>query len=255
MLIMVMTFDRYKAISAPLERSRWRTVKFAKILIGIVTFVGVTYTSHMLVFDLSFSLATGCQAKPPTWLDMTIYSLCRFAIDSILPFVLIFVSNILLLRSLSRRYEILREFTETVTNSTTASNGKEMESFRETKDEANVQDPCSKPNDKEATSKIDSLEAEMKTKKKVAGKKDTQLAVMLISVSFTFLFLMLPFLITMVLQYSVDYKHDPKLFADFSLAVQVSTQLMLTNACINFFLYSLTGSKFRADLKSLFCKK
>ena len=57
------------------------------------------------------------------------------------------------------------------TNSTTASNGKEMESFRETKDEANVQDPCSKPNDKEATSKIDSLEAENENKEESGWKE------------------------------------------------------------------------------------
>ena len=45
-LLIVLTLDRYKAISAPLERPTWRTARFAKIVIGTTVFVATDYASH-----------------------------------------------------------------------------------------------------------------------------------------------------------------------------------------------------------------
>ena len=108
---------------------------------------------------------------------------------------------------------------------------------------------------KDVISEYESRSGTAKRKpRKTAGKTDTQLAIMLVTVSMAFLCLTSPPLITRMLLFSMEYRHDPRLFADMSLAIQLSTQMTVTRCCINVFLYLLTGSKFRRDLKALLCK-
>ena len=89
------------------------------------------------------------------------------------------------------------------------------------------------------------------------GKKQTlerQLTIMLIAVSVTFLILRLPYVIT---YYMFDFRHD---FWGEEIGVWFEYRLWLArdicdvfataNYAINFFLYCLTGSQFRSNIKS-----
>ncbi len=72
--------------------------------------------------------------------------------------------------------------------------------------------------------------------------KDSQVTVMLLLVSFLFIILVLPFEIYYASETERNY-----------LLAEILFCLMLLNSCINFYLYLLSGSKFRNDLKRLFC--
>lgn len=75
--------------------------------------------------------------------------------------------------------------------------------------------------------------------------KERQITLMLLLVSFLFIILVLPFEIYDIFQMSGHFLVPDTLF-----------QLMMSNSCINFYLYLLSGSKFRSDLKMLFkCNK
>ena len=233
-LLIAMGYDRYKAISAPLERPRWRTVKVTRYIIGLIFIVDLVGMSHFFWFDFTFDLHMGCSVKEAiSWLNMTVYSVCRFAIDSIIPFLLIFGCDMLLLKALRNRYKDLRPLTTAA-----------QESFKQCED-----------NEPNAISAEEARTGAAERKsRKTAEKTDTQLAVMLVTVSIAFLCLMSPPLIARILVFSIEYRHDPRLFANMSMAIQVTTQAMVTKSCINVFLYLLTGSKFRRDLRTLFCK-
>ena len=85
---------------------------------------------------------------------------------------------------------------------------------------------------------------------------ERQVYVMLLFVMFSFLILTMPFYVWTFLRNF--YKNDsPHYHAALRLLQAVATTAKYTNCGINFFLYVISGQKFRADLIKLFscCKK
>ena len=54
---------------------------------------------------------------------------------------------------------------------------------------------------------------------------------------------------------SVDYNSSPEAYASFFLLIHMSNKLFVTNYSINFFMYVISGTKFRTDLHKLFFGK
>ena len=83
---------------------------------------------------------------------------------------------------------------------------------------------------------------------------EKQIITMLLLVTFVFLILNIPTR-TMVYYLNVPNKHTPYYYASFHLCFQVGEKTYYTNHGINFFLYVMSGKKFRTDLKKLFVSK
>ena len=84
---------------------------------------------------------------------------------------------------------------------------------------------------------------------------EVQLTIMLILVSSMFIILLLPFESwTIYLRVSEKFK-TPKEFARFTFIFNIVYELYMINYGINFYLYLVSGRKFRADLISLFKRK
>ena len=82
-----------------------------------------------------------------------------------------------------------------------------------------------------------------------------QIYVMLLLVAFAFLIMTTPVYVTILWQ-SFYFRPTPKLIATSYFLFSVSDKIYFTNNGINFFLYVMSGQKFRTDLRSLFtsCK-
>ena len=211
-LLIVISYDRYKAISSPFQPPpRWRSIEFTRYWIGLIFLIGLVYMSHFFAFDFEFTPDMACIFTPPSWVNKTVYSLCRSVAEFIILFLLIFGCNMLLLRALRNRHKNFGTQCD------------DMKPYVTNSDDSRTGTPRRKT-------------------KKTAGKTDAQLAVMLVTVSMVFLCLMFPVLITRILAFTMEYRHEPGLFADMSLAIHLSIILNLTNSCINFFLYSLEDS-------------
>ena len=74
----------------------------------------------------------------------------------------------------------------------------------------------------------------------------------LLLVTFGFLILMTPSYVFFVYTMIYDYSVSPDSFAFFYLFYNISHKMYYTNQGINFYLYVISGGKFRADLKKLF---
>ena len=85
-------------------------------------------------------------------------------------------------------------------------------------------------------------------------KKLSSMTITLIAMSVAFLLLTLPLAIYMILDRTLAYDtvHDIRLRADRELAVSAGVVLWLTNLAINFYLYCLTGARYRAEFVKLF---
>ena len=84
---------------------------------------------------------------------------------------------------------------------------------------------------------------------------ERQITVMLLLVSFLYLILIGPGFIHFVYWLVVPPDRDPLTFANFNLSYNVCQKLFFTNNSVNFFLYCISGKKFRSDLRSIFCSE
>ena len=81
---------------------------------------------------------------------------------------------------------------------------------------------------------------------------DKQVFAILLLVTFGFLILVTPVYIFFLYTHLVDYEKTAKSYAEFQLFYSVSQKMYYTNYGINFYLYVISGQKFRTDLINLF---
>ena len=81
---------------------------------------------------------------------------------------------------------------------------------------------------------------------------ERQIIVTLLSVTFAFLILTTPAYSLFLYAIFYDYEQTPYAFAGYYLFYNVARQTYYTNYGINFFLYVISGRKFRSDLINLF---
>ena len=92
----------------------------------------------------------------------------------------------------------------------------------------------------------------MNRRQKAVKSAESQLTIMLLLVTTLFLILLWPTYFRFI--YLAFAKRDtPFEYAKSMLIYQVSSKLYITNSGINFFLYCLSGEKFRNDLKEILC--
>ena len=85
-----------------------------------------------------------------------------------------------------------------------------------------------------------------------ASENSTRITVMLLTISFTFLLTTLPMNVTMIVTSFAASDASMEQAVKFKFARTVTELLMYTNHSINFFLYLLTGHKFRQQLAAMF---
>ena len=81
---------------------------------------------------------------------------------------------------------------------------------------------------------------------------EKQIYIILILITFAFLILTTPTYAMFLYANIVDYTQTPESFAAFFLFFSVGEKLYYTNNGINFYLYVMSGQKFRHDLVNLF---
>ena len=85
---------------------------------------------------------------------------------------------------------------------------------------------------------------------------DKQITVTLLHVTFTFLVLKMPACLILIYVIVFDFTQSPQAFAGYYLFGNIAGQAYFTNSGINFFLYVISGRKFRTDLPKLcLCQK
>ena len=87
-------------------------------------------------------------------------------------------------------------------------------------------------------------------KKSKTSKK--QIYIILLLVAFSFFVLITPFYAFILYRQFVNYTSSPRAYAGFFLFHNVIDKMFYTNNGINFFLYVISGQKFRTDLVNLF---
>ena len=84
---------------------------------------------------------------------------------------------------------------------------------------------------------------------------ERQLALISVLVVSAYLLFVIPSYIRCVLNFVIDWQTSPQRYANYVLFYIITADLYFSNSAINFYLYCISGSKFRSDVVNLFnCK-
>ena len=212
--IISMAFERFYSIIRPHKAASFNTVKRAKIIIACIVVISVLYSvPHLFMTDRD---GTTCIvfAKGTDHFAGKLYFWSDQVFGFGFPFVALLLMNSVIIHTLCKRSTVLLK------KSDTQAQGE------------------SKGNSEGHSSKMKNSEK--------------QTIIMLLLVTFGFLILMSPSYAMTLHTVFVDFSSSPKLYAGFILFVSIGEKTFYTNFGINFYLYVISGSKFRSDLLRLF---
>ena len=212
LLILSMTFERFYSIIRPHKAASFNTVERAKITIVVIVIFTISYN----VPHLFISSVQGRQCLPyGTAMGKPygeFYYWLSFVISYALPFVLLLTMNSVIIHKIRNRSNFM---------------------VKQSGNEGQGQNKS-------------------KTKLTTMKTSDKQVYAILLLVTFGFLILTTPGYLLFLFIMVVDFRTSLKLFAGYYLFYNVAQKMHYTNHGINFFLYVISGQKFRTDLLNLF---
>lgn len=228
-LIIAVTIERFIAVKFPLRAPRMCNVTRARIVIVTVIVAILLLNSHIFwTVELKHNGHNGtvdskCEASEhPQVLVREVLAWVDAAVYSFVPFIIITILNILIVRQVlyARERRTKLQNMELTTNFLRSNKGSNK-----------------RPNE--------------------SSKK---LTCMLLAVSFTFLLTTLPMNVLLIVSAfmesdgSADPQTREKRYAQVTLARTIVELLMYINHSVNFFLYCATGRKFRRQVKDMLCR-
>ena len=215
--VLAMTLDKYIAIKWPHKAATYSVLQRAKIIIIVVFICTLTYNIPILF--LSSVIGHLCFANSIGGDVTVIYSWFSFVINAIIPFSMLIYMNFVIVKTVRHSSKMFGE-----NGTSTRAHDGQVASVAITKG--------------------------MELRQKAMKSAESQLTILLLLVTTLFLILNVPVYVRIV--FVTIFKRDsPQKYASTILFYQTSHKLLNTNFGINFFLYCLSGRKFRNDLKDI----
>ena len=217
-LILGMTFERFYSIIRPHKAASFNTVKKARVIIVCIVVICAFFAVPH--FFMTSRYGTSCMpfAKGTDHFAGKLYYWCDQVVGLGFPFISLLIMNSVIIHTLRKRSSLLLTRSDTY-------------------DEGQGQNQVQGQNQGHSS--------KMKSSEK-------QIIIMLLLVTFGFLVLMIPANGMTLYPVFVDFSNSPKLYAVYLLFISIGKKTFYTNYGINFYLYVISGSKFRSDLLKLF---
>ena len=213
--VLALTTDRYVAIKWPFKAVTNSTPRRAKLIIlGILILTFIYNIPHLFVANL---IRNECLSYLVGGTITKIYSWVTFLVNGIIPFSMLIYMNYVILQTIRKSRKMFK----------TNESGRTKES----------------PTD---------FSIGMTCRQRKRKTAENQLTIMLLLVTVLFTVLLFPTYIRFIYLSFVE-RDTPVQFARSMLIYQMTYKLYTTNSGINFFLYCISGRKFRDDLKHILC--
>ena len=209
-----MTVDKYVAIKWPHRAATNSTPRKARFLVLGVFVSTLSYNAlHLFLGGL---LGGQCLAYVVGGTITRVYSWISFIVNGIIPFSMLIYMNYVIVQTVRKSRKMFKETTTS-----------------------------SKEHDHDGNQGMDTRQQTMRS-------AENQLTIMLLLVTILFSILLIPTYIRFI--YLTLVKSDtPVKYARSMLIFQITYKLYVTNSGVNFFLYCISGRKFRNDLKKILC--
>ena len=210
--ILGMTFERFYSIIIPHKAVVFNTVKRARVVIFCIIIIMGLFALPHLFMTVPNNNSCVPYAKGVDTVMGTVYYWVDVSIGFLFPFVALLIMNSVIIHTLCRRSSMLL----------VEKNNAPGRSRKDKNDSSDFK------------------------------KSERQIIIMLLLVTFGFLTLMTPSYSMAFYTAFINYTSSPKRYAGFFLFVSVGQKTFYTNFGINFYLYVISGQKFRSDLIKLF---
>ena len=217
-VVVSMTFTRFYSIIRPHKAASFNTVKRAKITIVAIIIFCVIYNIPHLYITATDGARCGPFGKAMKTSIGKFYYFFSLFINIGVPFVMLLIMNSIIIREIRRRPKLSESDKPAV--------------YRQGQGQSEGQGETSKNNNSEF-----------------------QILIILLLVTFVFLVLSTPVYMFFMYINIVDYEATPRIYAGYILFHSVGQKLYQTNFGINFYLYVISGQKFRTDLLKLFTRE
>ncbi len=236
-----MTFDKFYSILVPHKAVSFNTASRARKTICCVILLSFSFnTPHW-----SFTAALGEDCRPyhqhmDEWYN-TFYFWVSMAINYILPFLCLLVMNSCIIHAIKSSVKAASKRTKPLSKIQNESKGdfsqKEVNSALGKR--------------REFSSTLEEATETIEPRRKL-GNSEKQIYIILLLVTFAFLILSTPSYAFFFYTRVVKFIPTPFTLGLFYLCQQIAHKTFFVNSSINFFLYVLSGSKFRQDVLNLF---
>ena len=215
LLIVTMTFERFYSIVQPHKAASFNTVKRAKIAIVCIFVFSTVFTIPHLYTTLQVGKDCIPLGRGFSTLPFKFYSWMSISLNFCSPFILLLIMNSVIIHTLRTRlnFRVIKD-----------SQGQDQ---GQGQGQGQSEGQSNKSNEK-------------------------QIYVTLLLVTFVFLGLSTPmYALFFYNALAPNQQYTPESFARFYLLTYAARQAYFTNYGINFFLYVISGRKFRSDLMNL----
>ena len=213
--ILAMTFDKYIAIKWPHRSSVYSTPRRAKIILLAVFLFALIYNGpHLLLANV---VGEVCLTYTIGGTVVEMYSWITFLVNGIIPFLLLIHMNYAIVQTVRKSQKMF-------------------------KSNANAT----------GTGSIAYKNEWVNKRQRTMKNAENQLTIMLLLVTTLFLIFLLPAFIRFI-YFSLVERDTPSKYARTILFFEITYKLYTTNNGINFFLYCISGKRFRNDLKEMLC--
>ena len=219
-----MTFERFYSILRPHKAASFNTVKRAKITISCIILVSIVYSLPHLFITSASGRTCLYFLKGMKYLSGRIYYFLNYVVGLGIPFISLLVMNCVIIYNLRKRPKFLTNKSDSL-------------------GEGQNEDQCQGQS-----------QGQSQGHRNTSRHQEKQIITMLLVVTFSFLILMIPPFSLNFYSEFVDFRSSPKLYAGFHLFAVIGPKCYHTNFGINFYLYVISGQKFRSDLVALFRK-
>ena len=215
--VIAMTIDKFIAIKWPHKAATYSTSKRAKFTVIAVVIGLVIFNLPHLIISQVVGDGAQCLGYARGGTITMFYSWLNFVLNAVIPFFMLIYMNYVIIKKVrqSRRMFSEKERVE---------NNQEIE---------------------------DSYTGANLRRQRTLKNTENQLTIMLLLVTTLFLILMVPTYIRFLV-FSFFNTGTPERYANLMSLYQFSYILYNTNSGINFFLYCISGQKFRNDVKETF---
>ncbi len=220
-LVVAMTVDKYVAIKWPHRAATYSTPRRAKmVVLGVFAVTFIYNIPHLFASDLEGSQCLGFARGG----DITkVYSWFSFVLNALVPLTMLVHMNYVIIQKVKKSHT---KFS--------------MERGKST------------PDNRKANEGLGSENVGQKGHSKEERRRsvENQLTTMLLLVTTLFVVLMLPTYARFI-TFAFVPRGTPRRFAALQLFYHISHKLYHTNNAINFFLYCISGSRFRRDVRAI----
>ena len=247
LIILALLLERVIAVTRPLKAALWLSPTRAIIITFIITVIALIY--NIPVYPTT-SFTIQCVSTPGTSRLYTAYQMSKLFFSGLLPFLGILTMNIIILCVVKSGDKSKKQSSAQVQISNVSSTSSAMTITSaddsmvniEIRDEfRNTQSPDTNAG-KEARVNLGM------THNNQQRRREMQLTLMTVLMSCMFLCLTMPKYVHQLIFININWSGSADTIVTFGWSASITSQLLLFNSAINFYLYAMAGSKFRSDL-------